>query len=306
MSQSTTVRFLALASMGVLCAIATQPLLAQSTGDGTSMQPEPINVHIEAGVMRDNNATRSTSATPRMSDTVNFIGVTTSMAQPLTTHSRLWFTGVAGMEHYRRFDGLSRVYGSAEVEYQYRASSRFDEPTFGAFVKLTAEEFDSDMRDGYRVSVGVSARQTLNDRVSYSLALSHNTRRASHQVFTGSDNALRGNVDVLLTNRAVLYLGAEYRRGDIVSTGWPMGPAMAPSDVFWWDDAFMAQGLVSYRLRGSSMLLTVGLNYALAPRHSIDFSWRQIRTRAADSARYVASDLKYTTGQFAVVYLYRF
>ncbi len=306
MSQSTTVRLLSLASTGLLCWLPAPHLLAQTPGDGAAAQPEPVNVHVEAGVMRDNNATRSASGTPRMGDTVNFVGLTTSMARPLTPHSRLWFTGAAGMEHYRRFDGLSRLHASAEVEYQYRASSRFDEPTFGAFVKFTAEEFDSDMRDGYRVSAGVSARQTLNDRISYTLALSHNTRRASDRVFSGSENALRGNVDVLLTNRAVLYLGAEYRRGDIVSTGWPAGPGMSPSDVFWWDDAFMAQGLVSYRLRGSSVLLTVGLNYALAPRQSIDISWRQIRTRAADSWRYVASDLTYTTGQFAVVYLYRF
>jgi opacity protein-like surface antigen len=294
------------ASTGCLCWLAAPQLLAQTTSSDGAAQPEPVNVHIEAGVMRDNNATRAGTGTPRMADTVGLVGVTTSLAHPLTQHSRLWITGVAGAEHFRRFDGLGRVYGSAEVEYQYRASSRFDEPTFGAFAKFTGEEFDSNMRDGYRISAGVSARQTLTDRISYSAAFSHNVRRASDRVFTGSENALRGNLDVLLTNRAALYLGAEYRRGDIVSTGWPMGPGMSPSDVFWWDDAFMSQGLVSYRLRGTTVLLTVGLNYALAPRHSIDFSWRQIRTRAADSPRYVASELTYKTDQFSVVYLYRF
>ena len=34
-----------------------------------------------------------------------------------------------------------------------------------------------------------------------------------------SDNSIRGNVDYALGDNGILYLGAEYRKGDIVSTG---------------------------------------------------------------------------------------
>lgn len=282
-------------------------LLAQTTAAGTaSMQPEPINVQFEAGVMRDNNVSRAGFGPARFPDTVRFVGVSSSLAYPLTPHTRLWGTATLGAEKYRRFDGLDRLHGSAELEYQYRASSNFDEPTFGAFVKLTGEEFGSDMRDGYRIGAGLSVRQSLNDRVSYSASVAHQARRATDRVFSGSENVLRGNVDLQLSDRALLYLGADYRRGDIVATGWPDGGTPNVSNVFWWDDAFAAEGMVSYRLRGSSMQLTLGLNYAIAPRHSIDFSLRHIRTRAASSPRYIASDFSYKSSQVSVAYLFRF
>lgn len=281
-------------------------LMAQTADTGTALQPEPINVQFEAGVMRDNNATRAGSGPARIGDTASFFSVTTSLAHPLTEHARLWMTGTAGVEKFRRFDGLSRLHGSAELEYQYRASSDFNEPTYGAFVKLTGEEFDSDMRDGYRVGAGLSVRQSLNDRISYSASVAHNARRATDKVFSGSENMVRGNVDLLLTNRALLYFSGEYRRGDIVATGWPNGGTPNVSSVFWWDDAFAAEGMVSYRLRGSSVQLTLGLNYEIAPRHSIDFSLRQIRTRAASSPNYVSSELSYKSSQLSVAYLFRF
>lgn len=281
-------------------------LMAQTAATGAPDQPEPVNLQFEVGVMRDNNATRAGFGPARIGDTMSFVGVSTSLAHPLTAHSRLWMTGTAGAEKYRRFDGLSRVHGSAELEYQYRGSSHFDEPTYGAFVKLTGEEYDSDMRDGYRLSAGLSVRQSLNDRLSYSASVAHNARRATDKVFSGSENMVRGNLDVLLTDRALLYFGADYRRGDIVATGWPDGGTPNVSNVFWWDDAFAAEGMVSYRLRGSSVQLTLGLNYAIAPRHSIDFSLRQIRTRAASSPRYLASDFSYKSRQVSVAYLFRF
>ena len=281
-------------------------LMAQTTATGAGKQPEPVNVQFELGVMRDNNATRAGFGPARIGDTASFFSVNTSLAHPLTAHTRLWATATAGAEKYRRFDGLSRVHGSGELEYQYRASSDFDAPTFGAFVKFTGEEFDSDMRDGYRVSAGLSVRQSLNDRLSYSASVSHNARRATDKVFSGSENMVRGNVDLQLSDQALVYFGADYRRGDIVATGWPDGGTPNVSSVFWWDDAFAAEGMVSYRLRGSSVQLTLGLNYAIAPRHSIDFSLRHIRTGAASSPRYVASDLSYKSSQLSVAYLFRF
>ena len=299
----TTWQILALASA---VGAGSPALMAQTTAGGVAPQPEPINVQFEAGVMRDNNATRAGFGPARFGDTASFVSVSSSLAHPLTEHSRLWGTATAGAEKYRRFDGLSRLHGSAELEYQYRASSRFDQPTFGAFIKLTGEEFDSDMRDGYRVGAGLSVRQSLNDRLSYSASVSHNARRATDKVFSGAENMVRGNVDLLLSDRALVYFGADYRRGDIVATGWPDGGTPNVSSVFWWDDAFADLGMVSYRLRGSSMQLTLGLNYAIAPRHSLDLSLRHIRTRADSSPRYVASDFSYKSSQLSVAYLFRF
>ena len=195
---------------------------------------------------------------------------------------------------------------TGEVEYQYRASSEFDEPTLGAFARLTGEAFESELRDGYRFSAGVSLRQPLTDRISMFAALSHNRRNASSDVFSTVDNAIRGNLDYAIDDKQIVYLGAEYRKGDIVSTGRASLENVTVADVFAQDDAYPGGQMFSYRFRGATTLLTMGYNLGLGPRDSIDFSWRHIRSTPGLRPSFVTSPRSYKANQLSVVYLMRF
>ena len=83
------------------------------------------------------------------------------------------------LEMFHRYNGLSRVSAGLEGEFQFRRSSEFDEPTLGAFARFNADGFESDLRDGYRVSMGFNVRQALTDRIGFFGALSRNLRSAS-------------------------------------------------------------------------------------------------------------------------------
>lgn len=288
----------------VFGAMAGPVAMAQSGADGGPAAQEELNIQVDAGVTRDDNLTRANLRADRVADNAAFFSVGKTFNYALGEHDRLVLGMSVGGERFRRVDRLNRAHVGGEIEYQYRASSDFDEPTYGAFLKLTAEDFESRQRDGNRTAIGLSLRRTLTDRINLYAALSHNRRNARNEVFSSSENALRANLDVLLTDRALLYLGAEYRRGDIVSTGWPMMNSAGVSNVWAMDDAF--PGMLSYRLRGSTTLVTLGFNYALAHNQSVDLSWRYIQARPKSSLMWTGIDTSYRSSQLSLAYLYRF
>ena len=274
--------------------------------DPEAAHDEPIDVQLEAGALYHDNVTRAKAGADRRGDHSYTLNVGKAIAQPLSDNSRVLMTGTLGGEKFRRFNGLSSLTATAEAEYQYRASSGFDEPTFGAFARLTAEGFESELRDGYRFSIGANYRQPLTDRINLFAAFSHNQRNASSRVFQTTDNSIRGNIDYALSDSGILYLGAEYRKGDIVSTGRASLENVTTASVLVQDDAYPGGQMFSYRLRGSTVLLTMGYNHVLGPRDSIDFSWRHIRSTPGLRPAFVTSPRSYIANQLSAVYLMRF
>jgi hypothetical protein len=274
--------------------------------DPESLHDEPMRIQVEAGAVYDDNVTRAKDGPDRRGDHSYALNVSKAIMQPLSANSRVVMIGTLGGEKFRRFNGLSRLSATAEAEYQYRASSEFDEPTYGAFARLSAEGFESSLRDGYRFSAGLSYRQSLTDRINLFGAVSHNRRNANSRVFSTLDNSIRGNLDYTLSDTEILYLGAEYRKGDIVSTGRASLENVTVADVFAQDDAYPGGQMFSYRLRGKTVLLTMGYNLALGPRDSIDFSWRHIRSTPGLRPGFVTTPRSYIANQLSAVYLMRF
>ncbi len=267
---------------------------------------EPVNVQVDAGWSRDDNVTRAKSGVNRLGDDFYSVNVSKLVELELTEQSRMLFTGTLGGEKFHRYNGLSRVLGTVEAEYQFRNSSEFDDPTFGVFAKLSGEGYESALRDGYRFSAGVSIRQPLTDRINLFGALSHNTRRARSAVFSTQENAVRGNIDYALSATGTLYLGGEFRHGDIVSTGWASLENVSVAKVLAQDDAYVGGRMFSYRLDANTVLATAGYNLGLGARDSVDFSWRHVRSTPGLRPAFVSSERSYKANQLSVVYLLRF
>ena len=280
--------------------------LPKLLGTYTTRTGKPIDVQVDASTTTDDNVTRAKAGPDKLSDDSYSLNVSKIWVTPLSEQSRVLLTGTLGGDKFHHFNGLSRAIGSAEAEYQYRDSSDFDEPTLGAFAKLSGEAYESGLRDGYRISAGVSIRQALTDRINVFAALSHNRRYASSDVFSTRDNSVRGNVDYALDDKQTLYFGAEYRRGDIVSTGRASLENVSIAKVFAQDDAYPGGQFFSYRFSGSTVLTTLGYNVALGPRDSLDFSWRYVRSTPGLRPAFVTSARSYKANQLSAVYLMRF
>lgn len=265
-----------------------------------------VDLRLDAGYMYDDNVTRAKEPVDKLTDRSYSANLSGVMFLPLTANTRGLVTLSLGGEKFGSYTGLNRFTGSAQGELQYRSSAAFSTPTFAAFIKTFAEQYESTLRSGTRYSVGLSVRQPVTDRINLFAALARNQRFGKSAVFNITENSARLNVDYGLSARGTVYLGAEYRSGDTVSTAQPSLESVDIADVFAQDDAYPGGTLYSYRFKGSTLISTLGYNHGLNSRNSLDFSWRMIESKADERPSYATSPSSYIVNQYSIVYLRSF
>lgn len=267
---------------------------------------EVLGVSMDAGVVYDDNVTRGKLESDRLSDTAHTLSISNGAILWLAPHYRLVVNGTLGGQNFQSYGKLSHVDLAADTELQYRPSAEFSAPTLGLFAKLAYEDYGSFARDGTRGAVGISLRQPVTDRISAFAALAANFRRAQSAVFSTDEASIRLNLDYTLNDRQTFYVGAEYRDGDIVSTGRSSLENVTIAKVMVADDAFDGKSMFSYRMPGKTTLLNLGYNHALGPQAAIDFSWRYIEATPNTRPSWASSPRSYVSNQVFANFLYRF
>jgi hypothetical protein len=287
-------RFTATAALlGALC--APSAVLAQL-----------FDVRVEAAYTYDDNVSRS-GADNALSDRFFNLSLNAGTSFRPTRHMRLVLGAFAGGDGYDKYDGLSRYFGGIQGELQYRTSGEFDAATFGLFLKGSRDEYDSELRDGYRYTAGVRVLQPLTDRFDLFAALAYNKRDGKSTVFDTEDYSARLNFDYRLTRWSTVYLGGEYRSGDVVSTARPSLALITIAEAVVVDDAFTDTERLAYRIKADTVITTVGYNLAFGEKHSLDFSWRWVQSKANDAPAFgTAGKPEYTVNQYSIAYLIRF
>lgn len=296
------VHFLAIAFlMGGPCARA----YAQESAPAASASPSNLGANF--GYQFDDNVTRAGASPDRLSDQAVSLDLSKRLSFPLNAHMRTLLTFNLVGEKFQRFDGLSRLSGGVQGALQYRSSAAFDAPTFALFGRLAADRFQSELRDGYRFSVGASVRQALSDRMSVFGAVSRNQRAADNPVFNNRDYSARLNLDYQINPTNTIYLDAEFRRGENVTTTVPSSENAAIATALARnDDAYPGRQLTSYRFDGKTALTTLGYNLGVSAQSSLDFSWRRIRTIPDLRGSLITVPSTYIANQYSVVFLLRF
>jgi hypothetical protein len=261
---------------------------------------------LETSAGYDNNITRAKTSGDQLQDTSVMVNLSKSQTVGLTGNSRLVLAGVLGGERFQNYTGLSHLDLGLEAEWQYRESSDFSAPTLGLFAKLKVEDYETDVRDGQRLSLGLSLTQPLTDRITLFSALASNQRFATSKVFSTADTSVRMNLDYALSAHQTIYLGGEYRNGDVVSTGRASLENVTISKIFVQDSAFSGGQFFSYKVDGTTWLATLGYNQALGPRQAIDLSWRHVESTPLVRPSWANSARSYVSDQVFATYLLRF
>jgi hypothetical protein len=280
--------------------------LGLAPGSALAAGADSPGVGVEVSFTSDDNVNRGAEG-ETLSDRVLGVRLSASAAVPISTRTRAVILGFAGAERFNTYSGLSRNFIGAQGDFKYRASGDFGAATWGAFVRTAAEFYESDLRDGYRHGFGVNVVKPLTDRIQVFGALAGNITDGSSTVFDTRNVSLRGNADWSFTRWDVVYLGLEYRQGDIVSS---MIPTLATAGIspHITDDAFN-DGREAYRFKARVWITTLGYNHAFGAGHSVDIAWRRAQATALDpssGSSYSASDLRYVVSQFSLAYLARF
>jgi len=270
-------------------------------------QAQGLGLRFEAGYTRDDNVTRARKGGPDvLADDIFGVNATKAFLRPVGSNLRATLGLQGGGEKYVQYDGLSRLTYGANLGLQYRPSGDYRAPTFTLFGRWLADRYESDLRDGHRFQFGLTVRQPVTDRVEVSATAQYHRRYGRNAVFDGSDWSLRLNVDYQIFGRHVLYAGGEYRRGDAVSVGipWLAMVDIATSSVR--DDVFTDSARYAYRFDSETIITTVGYNWPLGQRHSLDFAWRWIRTTPTANSTLYSGTIEYRVNQLSAAYLVRF
>lgn len=284
-------------------------LVAYLTGAAftPAARAQVLGLRFEAGYTHDDNVTRGrTGSSDVLSDSIYSVNVTTTFVRPLGNNFRLTAGLQGGGEKFVRFDGLTRLTYGGNVGLQYRPSGDFRAPTFTLFGRWLADRYESNLRDGYRYALGLTMRQPVTDRIELSGTAQYNRREGRSTVFDGSDWSMRLNADYTLFGRHTLYAGGEYRRGDAVSVGVPWLAMIDISKSLVQDDVFTQRSRFAYRFDAETIIATVGYNWPIGNRHSLDFAWRWIHTTPTGQSALYAGTIEYRVNQLSAAYLLRF
>ena len=283
-----------------LGAAAAFPAIAQEA-------QAPLVTSVDVGLSYDDNVRRSKDGETHFTDSVLNVNLNRRLFYPIDENARWVVTWFAGADAFRENTELSRVFGGIKAERQYRPSADFDAPTLALFGQVAGDYYGSLLRRGYRAAVGTSALLPITDRIMTFGALTYSRRDAESAVFDSAETALRVNFDYAVTASTTLYLGAEYRVGDLVSSG----PAsLANLDIAKWivrDDAFTDGQVFAYRFEGQAAIATVGWNIAMNARNALDFAFRMAVARPDEMPGYPgAVRARYEVRQFFATYLRTF
>ncbi len=292
-------RLLALLALGCVAALLSTAAHSQAVSENP--------LHVEAGITWDGNVNRARQAGDKLIDRVYSLNLGKGLALPLGVHARIVFSGFAQADKFGRHSRLDRFGAGGQAELQYRATGEFSAPTLGLLGRLAFDEYAGSLRSGHRLAIGITYRQALTDRIDLFGALTGNRRNAENAVFDGRDTSLRFNLDYALWRSGTVYLGGEYRRGDVVSS-LPQSPSYAGiAKAFAPDDAFGVTLLTAYRFAAKTTIWTLGYNWVIGPRNALDLSLRRVESKATRSPGGIYSGSNtYIANQYSAAYLMRF
>jgi hypothetical protein len=286
---------------------ATAALLGTLCGPAGVLAAQPFDFRAEAAYTYDDNVTRSEGVGNVLSDRFYTLSLNAGTSFRPTRNARVVAGVFLGGDGYDKYDGLSRYFGGIQGEIQYRTSGEFDAATFGLFLKGSRDEYNSEVRDGYRYTAGVRVLKPLSDRFDLFAAAAYNRRDGKSAVFDTDDYSARLNFDYRLTRWSTFYLGADYRKGDAVATARPSLALVTIAEAIVRDDAFTDTERIAYRFKAHAVITTLGYNVAFGERHSLDFSWRWAQVTADDEPGFGTTGRpEYKVNQYSIAYLIRF
>src|SRR6202795_897229 len=129
-----------------LCAASAAAVLAAAPGLARA-EVEFSAVRVEAAYTSDSNVTRGPSG-EALKDHILGLRASSGLLVPVSTRTRAVFQGFAGGEKFSTYSGLSHNFLGAQGDFQFRPSAEFASATYAAFVRTTAEYYESSLRDG--------------------------------------------------------------------------------------------------------------------------------------------------------------
>jgi hypothetical protein len=267
-------------------------------------EADSLAFRVNGDVTYDDNVNRGISS-DRLHDAFANLEFAATFPLQLSPFTRLLLSGAFGGDGFIQYTGLDRAFAAFNGELQYRSSGQYTSPIYAVFVRQSWDRYESDLRDGFRTSAGVSVRKPITDRIFVFGALAYSQRHANSTVFDTEDVPVRGP-DYAIARGHTLYMGLDYRDGDSVSTSLPSPALVDISEARVADDVFIGRN--SYRFKARTGILTLGYNVTVGQGQALDLSYRGVYSKPKDQppSSVTTGTIYYVDNQITLSYLIRF
>jgi hypothetical protein len=241
---------------------------------------------VEAGLLYDDNVPRAELSSDRKGDTAFQVSGKAGKSFFPIEAGTLSFSANVRAQAFARFDDLNSLSPGARASYRHKLGLGASAPWVSLGIGGAWEKFQGDVRDAATLDLAFEVGSRLRERWDLRAGLRHERRYGeTSDVFDQSGSSVSVHAGYEVADWLLLFLGGEYRKGDVVSSSLPNPRVLEAAAARVSDPAFGA-GVVSYRLDARTYTLTAGGNVAFTDRCSLDVSYERQETRARGGIGY--------------------
>jgi hypothetical protein len=251
-----------------------------------------------AGTVYNDNVTRAQDAQDKRSDVAITAALAATRFHPLNSSDALTFGLQARAEVYARYYGLSNMVIGGTAAYRRKFGLGAAAPWVAITLGASYDDYRDDLRTSTRVDGRMEIGQRFGARIDATAGITIERRfddngeaivpGISGRVFDLMGQGAFVRAGYTLTDALYLDVRAGVRRGDVESTSQRSTQVFLASDAIAPDPAFGDPALVAYRLRGTTWSGALTGSYALSDRASLNATYSQDFTRAAQGLEYTS------------------
>lgn len=195
-------------------------------------------------------------------------------------------------ESYQDTNGLDNAEVSAGISYHFKPYAGFAKATYILKADIRVADYATDIRDRTAYEASAAMSFWVTNRFSLNTGLATRMRDSDSRVFDTTDYRLFINADLILNQNSTLYSTLNLLTGDLVSTV-PLNneaellDTIRQASEIEFDPTF-GDNMVAYTVDADIVALTLGYNYILGRKQSLDLSARYAQGKADYGINYNA------------------
>jgi len=252
------------------------------------------NINFDASISHDDNLNKTPNHEFAFDSAFATAGAGYSHNRVINNKSIIDYHLSLKYEDYQDTSGLDNAEIIAGINYHIKPLPGFTKATYILKGNIRVADFETDIRD--RTSYETSAIMSFwaTNTVSLRTGLTARIQDSDSRVFDTTDYRLFINSDIILNKKSTLYTTLNLLTGDLVSTvdqadvnGNILDIVRQAEDIEF--DPTFGDNMVAYRVDTDVAALTIGFNYVIARKQSMDFSVRHAVGKADYGVDYKAS-----------------
>jgi hypothetical protein len=258
-----------------------------------------VSIGTTAALRHDDNVGNAQTMSDKVQDSTASGTVSLFQSLPLGADYSLTAGGVLSGEAYGHLEGLRNASMDGVVSLKKKWGLGAFSPWVRTAISLGRTSFEDGYRDSTTYRASVESGKRLDARWNFWTKYTLEHREAnpgpivisgvSSDAFSQVSHSLIGNMEIALSERISLAIGAIRRHGDVVSTTAPVDGALYLNSRAVQADPTFGPNQFAYRLAGTTYTVSAGVLLSMGTHSLLSCALRRSETHAEGGTNYANS-----------------